>query len=78
MIELPYGLHIEVGDLIVGTHPLVTHKFTVTRVTTKYAFVNQGRGEGKFPRIYTLFGFTSLPRDTWDQTDYTVYREVKE
>jgi hypothetical protein len=81
MIELPYGLHLEVGDVIIAEHPLATHKFTVSRVTAKFAFVKYNdheHAEGKFPRIYTYSGFQVLPRDMWDRTSYKVYREVKE
>ena len=75
MNKAEYGYEIQVGDIIQIDHRWgPKHVYDVHRVTHKYAFVKwNDHAEGKFPRIFKKYGFTVLPREKYNTTDYTVY-----
>jgi hypothetical protein len=74
MKALPYQSTLQVGDTIIAKSAYGRSVYKVTRVTTKFAFVNYNEhSEGKFPIIFDIF-FQSLPKSQWNTIDYKVYR----
>jgi hypothetical protein len=72
------GETIEIGDLINCVHPLQVKNHKITRVTNHYAFAKVTDSfEMKFNRVYNEFGFTPLPRERWQQTQYTCYKKAR-
>lgn len=78
LFALKDGESIEVGDRIRPKHGLGENWFTVTRVGKKYAFAKVNDvAETKVNRVYKEFGFSTLPRQKWQTTQYTVWRGKK-
>lgn len=68
------GYELGIDDVIVCKHPLGNRRYTVSRVTPKFAFVNYNEvAEGKFPRVFDE-RFEALPRQTWSRTEYSIER----
>lgn len=68
------GYEIKVGDIIKTEHVFGKKTYSVHRVTKKYAFVKYNDvAEGKFPRIYDSFWFSSLPRQAYNTTKYSLF-----
>lgn len=72
------GEKIDVGDRIkVEYMAFGTRWETITRVTSKYAFVRiNDKAESKYMREYRDFGFEPLPRHKWGTTNYSAWRPV--
>lgn len=72
---LEHGETVEVGDVIVGTHMLGHNRHKVHRVTKRFAVVwFNDTTEGRYPRVFSDYGFQSLPRDRYCTTRYRVHR----
>jgi hypothetical protein len=70
------GYEIQVGDIIQKDSAFGVSRKVVTRVTPKFAFYpNNEVSESKFKRIYSTFGWGSLPRPTYPMVRYKLFRK---
>ena len=71
---------VEIGDIIeTDTRGFGVRNYTIYRVTKTMAFVKYNDvADGKFPRVYVSFGYSSIPRPEWPTNIYTVYRKIVE
>lgn len=78
MDKAEYGHELNVGDIIEVSEIIGQGtRYKVHRVTKKYAFVMWNEvGEGKFPRTY-MPGFRYLPKDKWNNTTFTIYKQLQ-
>lgn len=77
-IKLKENDTVEVGDVIRTEHAFGGNRFKVHRVTKKYSFAMFNEiAEGRFPRVYG-FGFSSLPRQKWNTTNYEILRHINQ
>lgn len=73
--QLTDGTELQVGDIIVARNAFGVQKYTVHRVTPKFAFVRWNAvAEGRFPRTFS-YKFGTLPRQKWSLTHYEVFRK---
>ena len=71
------GYEIQIGDIIQIDNPFGTRNKEVTRVTEKFAYYpNNEVSESKFKRIYSSFGWGSLPREKYPMNHYKVFKKI--
>lgn len=87
MRELKDKEQLKVGDWIITHHALWgKRKYPITRVTKTMAMSVKPRTkenpedtfETRFPRIYSTFGYQSIPYEMWNTMQYTAYTNREE
>ena len=75
--KLKDGEQLQVGYILVHITAFGNQKYKVYILTKKYAWVKYNDvAEGKFPLIYSDFGFTSLPKQHYETSTWKAYKPL--